>query len=268
MRAMDVLRRNNVKVSGSGPPMVLLHGFGCDQLMWRFLAPELEHAYTTILLDYVGQGGSDKSAFDEKKYSTLQGYADDLVEVCDALNLRDAILVGHSVSSMVALLASFKIQSRLSRLIFVCPSPCYLNKPGYRGGLEKEQADQLMALMDQNYAQWANVISAQAIADPAKPEHQREFAGGLCSLEPRVAKTFARATFYSDHREDLAKCRVPSLLLQCDPDALAPPEVGRYMARRMPRSVLRVLHVPGHSPHLTAPDLTLAAIDEYLRVQV
>lgn len=262
---MDVLRRNNVKLAGSGPPIVFLHGFGCDQLMWRYLAPELEHAHTTILLDFVGQGGSDKSAFDEKKYSSLQGYADDVAEVCDALDLREAILVGHSVSSMVGLLASFKVPRRLSRLIFVCPSPCYLNKPGYHGGFEKEQVDQLMALMDSNYAKWANTLSSQVVADPGKTAHQREFAGGLCSLDPAVAKTFARATFYSDHREDLARCAHPSLLLQCNPDAVAAPEVGRYMARRMPGSRLRELPVPGHSPHLTAPDLTLAAIDDYLR---
>jgi sigma-B regulation protein RsbQ len=263
---MNVLKRNNVRIFGSGEPMVFLHGFGCDQLMWRFLAPIYEKTRRVVLLDFVGHGGSDLSAYNPERYSTLAGYAADAAEVLHALDLRGAVLVGHSVGSMIALLASFQEPERVSRLVFICPSPCYLNDPpDYHGGFERKDLEGLIDLMNRNYMLWANQFASAVVADPKKIEFRREFVGGLCSLDPSVAKNFARATFFADNRADLPKARVPSLILQCDPDSIAPPVVGRYIAEHMPRSTYKLLATPGHSPHMTAPDLTAAAIDEYLR---
>lgn len=263
---MNILKRNNVHVTGAGEPMVFLHGYGCDQLMWRFLAPAFEKSHRVVLLDYVGLGGSDLAAYNAERYSSLAGYAADVAEVCAELNLRDAVLVGHSVSSMVALLVSFAEPERVKRLVFVCPSPCYINHPpDYRGGFERADLEELMRQMDRNYISWANGLAAVVIGDARQAQYRREFVGGLCGIDARVAKNFARATFFSDNRADLPKARVPSLILQCDPDAIAPPEVGRYMALHTPHSTLKLLPVPGHSPHLSAPEPTRAAIEEFLR---
>lgn len=262
----DVMKRNNVKVTGSGErPLLFLHGFGCDQVMWRLVAPSFEKDYKVVRMDYVGQGGSDLSAYSSKRYSSLAGYAEDVAEVCVALNLRRVTIVGHSVSSMIGMLASFAEPERVERLIFISPSPCYFNDPPYQGGFERKELEALVQLMDQNYIGWANALGGAVVGGSDQPQFRREFIGSLCSTDPLIAKNFANVTFFSDNRADLSRIHVPVLIVQCAQDAVAPIEVGRYMAGRIPGSTLTVLDTVGHCPHLTAPSETIAAMQAFLR---
>jgi len=265
----DILKRNNVKVSGRGArPMVFAHGFGCDQNMWRFVAPAFEDDYRVVLFDYVGSGKSDIRAFDPEKYSTLEGYAQDVLDVCRALRLRDVVFVGHSVSSVVGMLASIREPRLFSRLVLVGPSPCYVNDPpGYRGGFERADIAGLLDLMDKNYIGWANFLAPVVAKNPDRPELARELEESFCSTDPRAARRFAETTFLSDNRGDLPKVRVPSLIMQCSEDAVAPPEVGDYLSRHLPSSTLRVLEATGHCPHMSHPEETVRVIKEYLRAE-
>ncbi len=262
----DVLRRNNVRVSGSGTrPMLFAHGFGCDQNMWRFVAPEFERDFRVVLFDYVGSGKSDMKAYDPQKYSTLGGYAQDVLDICEALSLRDVVFVGHSVSGVVGMLASIREPRRFSRLVLVGPSPCYINDPpGYRGGFERADIEGLLDLMDKNYIGWASFLAPVVVKNPGRPELARELEESFCSTDPRVARRFAEATFFSDNRRDLPRVRVPSLIMQCSEDAIAPPEVGEYLSRHLPGSTLRVLEATGHCPHMSHPEETVRVIREYL----
>lgn len=261
----SVLKRNNVKITGDGSEVLLfLHGFGCDQVMWRLVAPAFAQDHKVVTLDYVGQGGSDIGAYSASRYSTLAGYAADVTDVLSALDLRRVTLIGHSVSSMIAMLASFAEPERVERMIFVSPSPCYLNDPPYHGGFEKRDLQALVQMMDQNYIGWANALGAVVVSGIDQPQFRREFIGSLCSTDPAIAKNFAHATFFSDNRADLAHIRVPVLILQCSEDAVAPMDVGRYMAEKIEGSTLAVLDTIGHCPHLTAPAQTIAAMRSFL----
>jgi sigma-B regulation protein RsbQ len=261
----DVLKRNNVKVSGSGSqPMLFAHGFGCDQNMWRFLVPAFEHDYRIVLFDYVGSGKSDLSAYDPPRYSTLDGYASDILDICEALDLREVILVGHSVSSMVGLLAAKRQPGRFAKLIMVGPSPRYINDADYVGGFEREEIEGLLDLMDRNYIGWANFLAPVIMKNADRPELGQELQESFCSTDPKIARRFAEVTFFADNRADLAESPVPSLILQCSEDAIAPIEVGAYLARTMPASTLRVLRATGHCPHLSHPQETIEAIRGYL----
>jgi len=266
----DILRRNNVKVSGRGTrPILFAHGFGCDQNMWRYVAPEFEDDYRVVLFDYVGSGKSDMSAYDPKKYSTLGGYAEDVLDICEALRLRDVVFVGHSVSGVVGMLASIREPESFSRLVLVGPSPCYINDPpDYRGGFERADIEGLLDLMDKNYIGWASFLAPVVVKNPERPEIARELEESFCSTDPRVARRFAEATFLADNRGDLARVRVPSLIMQCSDDAIAPPEVGEYLSRHLPGSTLRVLEATGHCPHMTHPEETVRVIREYLGAEV
>ncbi len=262
----DILKRNNVKVSGRGTrPMLFAHGFGCDQNMWRFVAPAFEDDYRVVLFDYVGSGKSDLRAYDPQRYSTLEGYAQDVLDVCAALRLREVVFVGHSVSSVVGLLASIEEPRLFSRVVMVGPSPCYINDPpGYRGGFERADIEGLLELMERNYIGWANFLAPVVTKNPERPELARELEESFCSTDPRVARRFAEATFLSDNRGDLPRVSVPSLIMQCAEDAIAPAEVGEYLARHLPHSTLRVLEATGHCPHMSHPEETIRAIREYL----
>ncbi|HEV3469450.1 MAG TPA: alpha/beta hydrolase [Pyrinomonadaceae bacterium] len=253
-------------MSGRGArPMLFAHGFGCDQNMWRFVAPAFEDDYRVVLFDYVGSGKSDLSAYDPERYSTLDGYAQDVLDVCRALQLRDVVFVGHSVSSVVGLLAAIREPRRFSRLILVGPSPYYFNDPpGYRGGFERADIEGLLDLMEKNYVGWASFLAPVVAQNPERPELARELEESFCSTDPLVARRFAEATFLSDNRADLPKVRVPSLIMQCSEDAVAPAEVGEYMSRHLPGSTLRVLGATGHCPHMSHPEETVAVIKEYL----
>jgi len=264
--ATDILKRNNVKVFGRGTrPMMFAHGFGCDQNMWRFVTPAFEDDYRVVLFDYVGSGKSDLGAYDPERYATLDGYARDVLDVCEALRLRDVIFVGHSVSGVVGMLASIKAPRLFERLVLVGPSPCYVNDPPeYHGGFERADIVGLLDLMERNYIGWANFLAPAVMKNPERPGLARELEESFCSTDPRIARRFAQATFLSDNRGDLAKVRVPSLIMQCSEDAIAPAEVGDYLSRHLRGSTLRVLEATGHCPHMSHPEETVRVIKEYL----
>jgi sigma-B regulation protein RsbQ len=262
---LDVLRRNNVNVSGRGSqPMLFAHGFGCDQTMWRFVTPAFEDDYRIILFDYVGSGKSDLSAWNPARYSSLEGYAQDVLDVCAALELRDVIFVGHSVSSMVGVLAANQAPERFSRLVMVGPSPRYINDTGYVGGFERADIEGLLDLMDKNYIGWANFLAPVVMKNEERPELTRELHESFCSTDPKMTRRFAETTFFADNRDDLPHVRVPSLILQCSEDAIAPVEVGNYLHRSIPRSTFRMMKATGHCPHISHPAETIEAIKTYL----
>ncbi|HEY0016390.1 MAG TPA: alpha/beta hydrolase [Longimicrobium sp.] len=262
----DVLTRNNVNVFGSGTqPMVFAHGFGCDQNMWRLVTPAFEDDYKIVLFDYVGSGKSDLSAYDATRYGTLDGYAQDVLDVVRALDLRDVVLVAHSVSSMVAVLAVNQEPDRFERLVLIGPSPRYINDAPYVGGFEQADIDGLLDMMDRNFIGWANFLAPAIMKNADRPELGEELTTSFCSTDPVVARRFAEATFLSDNRADLPKVRVPSLILQCSEDMVAPLEVGEYLHRTMPDSTLRVMKATGHCPHMSHPDETIQLMKEYLQ---
>ncbi|WP_371476609.1 alpha/beta fold hydrolase [Kitasatospora sp. NBC_00315] len=259
---MDVMRRNNVKVTGraDGPVVVLAHGFGCDQNMWRLIVPALSRDHRVVLFDYVGSGRSDASAWNEARYSSLQGYARDVLEVCEELDLRDAVFVGHSVSAMVGVLAAASAPQRLSRLVMVAPSPCYIDEDGYRGGFSAEDIDELLESLESNYLGWSAAMAPVIMGNADRPELGEELTASFCATDPAMARVFARTTFLSDSREDLKTVGVPTLVLECAQDVIAPREVGAYVHAAIPASRLVTLDATGHCPQLSAPEATAQAI--------
>ena len=267
MASQHILERNNVHVSGRGTrPMVFAHGFGCDQTMWRLVAPAFEDDYRVILFDFVGCGKSDWSAYDAARYSTLAGYARDVLDVLEALDLRDVVFVGHSVSAVVGLLAAIEAPQRFSRQILIGPSPCYLNDGDYRGGFERKDIEGLLDLMDSNYIGWANFLAPAVMKNPDRPALAGELRESFCSTDPRITRRFAEAVFLSDNRADMARVRVPSLILQCSDDSIAPTSVGEYLREVLKGSHYRQLAATGHCPHMSHPEETIAAMKEYLAV--
>lgn len=264
---MSVLKRNNVNIKGEGTqPMMFAHGFGCDQNMWRFVTPAFEKDYRIILFDYVGAGKSELSAYNSERYNDLNGYAEDVLEICQALDLKDVVFVGHSVSSMIGVLAAIKEPSIFTKLIMVGPSPRYINEaPGYVGGFEKADIDGLIETMDNNYLGWASAITPVIMGADNPEELTDELNNSFCSTDPVIAKQFAKVTFYSDNRADLPRLSVDSLILQCSNDVIAPNEVGEYMHKQIPNSTFKLLQATGHCPHMSAPEETISAIREYLR---
>lgn len=263
---MDIRRRNNVSVTGrvDGPVVLLAHGFGCDQNMWRLVAPTLARDYRVVLFDYVGSGGADTSAWDERRYSTLEGYASDVLEVCDELDLRDVTFVGHSVSAMVGVLAAAKAPRRFSRLVMVAPSPRYIDEDGYRGGFSADDIDELLESLESNYLGWSAAMAPVIMGNPERPELGEELTTSFCATDPAMARVFARTTFLSDSRDDLKKVTVPTLVLECSQDVIAPREVGAYVHAAIPGSRLITLEATGHCPQLSAPQATAAAITEFI----
>jgi len=262
----DILSRNNVKVFGRGTqPMLFAHGFGCDQNMWRYVTPAFEEDYRIVLFDYVGSGRSDVGAYDAARYATLDGYAQDVLDVVHALDLREVILVAHSVSSMIAVLAANQEPDRFDRLVLIGPSPRYINDPPYVGGFERADIEGLLEMMEHNFLGWANFLGPAIMKNPDRPELGEELSTSFCSTDPVIARRFAEATFLSDNRDDLPFVQVPSLILQCSDDMVAPLEVGRYLAEEMPGSTLRVMEATGHCPHMSHPDETIRLMREYLQ---
>lgn len=264
---MSTRQRNNVNVTGSGPATLLFaHGFGCDQNMWRKLAPAYAGRYRTVLFDLVGSGKSDLAAYDRTKYGSLQGYADDAIEIAEEFGQGPVVFVGHSVSAMIGLLAHLKAPDRFAAQVMVGPSPCYINDGDYFGGFERKDIDGLLETLEANYLGWASNMAPAIMGAPDQPELAEELTNSFCRTDPEIAKHFARVTFLSDHRADLHKLQAPALILQCSDDIIAPMAVGEYMNRVMPKSTLAVVQNFGHCPHLSAPGASADAIDTFLAV--
>jgi sigma-B regulation protein RsbQ len=264
---MSARARNNVTEQGQpeAQPMLFAHGFGCDQNMWRFVWPRFEADYRVVLFDHVGAGGSDLSAYDPDRYSSLEGYAEDVLEICRELDLRDVVFVGHSVSAMIGVLAAAREPDRFARLVLVGPSPRYIDDDGYVGGFSREDIEGLLDSMDSNYLGWSSQMAPVIMGNSDRPELGEELTNSFCRADPEIARNFARVTFFSDNRADLAKVDVPSLVLQCSDDAIAPEEVGRYVERELPQGRMVTLDAVGHCPNLSAPEQTADAIEEFLR---
>lgn len=262
---MDVLRRNSVKVTGhGGPPMLFAHGFGCDQNMWRFVAPAFERSHRVVLFDHVGAGQSDASAYDPKKYGTLDGYATDVLEVCRRSDLANVIFVGHSVSAMIGVVAARREPTRFKALVMIGPSPRYINDADYVGGFSRDDIEGLLAALDSNYLGWSSAMAPVIMGNADRPELGQELTNSFCRTDPEIAAHFARVTFLSDNRQDLGAIRTPALILQCSDDVIAPYAVGEYVHRQMPASQLVVMQATGHCPNLSAPDETIVAIKAFL----
>lgn len=263
---MSAITRNNVRVKGNGAKaMVFAHGFGCDQNMWRFVAPAFETDFQVVLFDSVGAGGSDRKAYDPSKYDSLAGYAADLVEIGQELGLKDAIFVGHSVSAMTGLLAAQMAPNLFDSLVLVAPSPCYVNDGDYVGGFEAAQIDELLEFLGQNLMGWSSAMAPTIMGNAERPELSEELTASFCRMDPAIAKDLARVTFKSDHRSDLAKVSVPTLILQCSNDSIAPKQVGEYMHGAIRSSNLVMLDASGHCPNLSAPQEVIKAIHAFVQ---
>ena len=261
----DVIRRNNVRISGHGhPPMLFAHGFGCDQNMWRLVAPAFEGTHRVVLFDHVGAGQSDLSAYDQTKYATLDGYATDILEICRDLELSDVIFVGHSVSAMIGVLAANREPDRFTALVLVGPSPRYVNDGDYVGGFSRQDIEGLLGSLDSNYLGWSSTMAPVIMGNPGRPELGQELTNSFCRTHPDIAAHFARVTFFSDNRQDLAAVRIPTLILQCSDDVIAPTAVGEYVSRHIAGSQLRLMEATGHCPNLSAPDETIAAMRAFI----
>lgn len=244
--------------------MVFAHGYGCDQNMWRFITPAFQHNFKIVLFDYVGAGKSDESAYRKDKYSNLQGYADDILEICHALELEDVILVGHSVSSMVGVLAVIKEPGLFHSLIMVSPSPYYISEGDYIGGFSREDLEGMLQSLESNYLGWSSAAAPVIMGNPDRPELSEELTNSFCKTNPDIAKQFAEVTFLSDNRADLPKVKIMSLILQCSQDVIAPTPVGEYVHQAVEGSEFVMLDASGHCPHISEPEQTIAAIKSFL----
>ena len=264
----DVSARNNVRILGNsaGPVVMFGHGFGCDQGMWRRVLPYFTNDYQVVVFDHVGAGGSDKDAYSPAKYGSLDGYVQDVLEICSALDLRDVSFVGHSVSAMMGVAAAAQAPERFANLILLASSPSYMDRPedGYSGGFSAQDIDELLVSLDTNYLVWAAAMAPMIMGNPESPELHNELEGSFCRLDPAVARDFADVSFRSDVRSRLADVQVPSLILQCSDDLLAPAHIGAYTRDKMPNATLVQLRATGHLPHVSAPEETAEAILAYL----
>jgi sigma-B regulation protein RsbQ len=262
---MEVLRRNNVHVQGrpDGPTLMFAHGFGCDQNMWRLVTPAFQD-HRIVLFDHVGAGGSDLSAWDPDRYASLQGYADDVVEIVRSLELTDVAFVGHSVSSMIGVLAAKTAPDLFAQLVLVGPSPRYIDEEGYVGGFSQADIDGLLESLDSNYLGWSSAMAPVIVGNPERPQLGEELTNSFCRTDPEIARHFARVTFTSDNRADLAGVRIPTLVLQCSQDVIAPEVVGNYVHDQVSGSALVRLAATGHCPNLSAPEETAAAVRAFL----
>jgi sigma-B regulation protein RsbQ len=261
----SIIHQLNALVTGVGTkPMMFAHGFGCDQNMWRFVAPAFEAEFRTILFDYVGAGGSDLQAYDADKYSSLEGYAEDVVALARALDVRGGIFVGHSVSAMIGLIAARMAPQLFETLVLVGPSPRYIDDDDYVGGFTEPQIHELLDYLDDNYMGWSRAMAPAIMGNPERPGLGEELTNSFCRSDPDIAKRFARTTFLSDNRQDLGQVDARVLILQCREDVIAPVNVGEYVHQAIPGSELVILEATGHCPNLSAPDETIAAIKAFV----
>ena len=266
---MSTRHRNNVHVDGAGPAtMMFAHGFGCDQNMWRKVAPLFADRFQTIRFDLVGSGQSDLRAYDRKKYGRLQGYADDVLEIAAEFATGPVVFVGHSVSAMIGMLANIQAPERFAAQIMLGPSPCYLNDGDYVGGFDRKDIEALLDTLESNYLGWSSNMAPAIMGAPGQPELAVELTNSFCRTDPDIAKHFARVTFLSDNRADLPKLHAPTLIVQCSSDIIAPLAVGDYMHRMLPNNELVVIENEGHCPHLSAPGPCVDAMNDFVARQV
>ncbi|MFD2786803.1 alpha/beta fold hydrolase [Hymenobacter rubripertinctus] len=260
-----IRKRHDVHVLGSGSRTLLfVNGFGCDQTIWHYLTPALSGQFRLVLFDHVGAGMSDVTAYEPAKYSSLEGYAQDVVDICRELDLSNVTLVGHSVGAMIGMLAAIAEPALFEQLLFLCPSPCYVNEGSYHGGFERQDIQDMLAFMDQDFVGWADEFAPFVMGNPDQPALAAGLLHSFCRNDPTIAKRFARVTFLSDNRADVGRCHTPCLLVQCARDLIAPLEVGSFLAARLPTARLITLPVSGHCPHVSAPTETLEALEAYM----
>jgi sigma-B regulation protein RsbQ len=265
---MDPFGRNAPQVSGVAErqPIVFAHGFGCDSNMWRHVAPRYADHFKVVTFDHVGHGCSDAEAFDAQRYASLDGYARDVIELCEALDLTDVIFVGHSVSAMIGAVATIARPDLFDKLVMVAPSPRYIDDGDYVGGFGADDISEMLDSLESNYLGWSAAMAPAIVGNHERPELGAELTASFCRTDPTVAKQFARVTFLSDSRDDLRRVTVPTLVLQCRSDVIAPVSVGEYVSEQIAGSSFRLLDATGHCPNLSAPDATVAAIDEFLGI--
>lgn len=258
---MTAIKRHNVRVGGRGAaPMMFAHGFGCDQNMWRFVAPAFENDFQTVLFDFVGAGGSSLDAYDPERHSQLSGYAEDVIDIIEELGLTGVVFVGHSVSAMIGVLAALRRPELFSRLVLVGPSPRYVDDDGYVGGFTAAQIEELLAFLGENPMAWSRAMAPTIMGNPDRPELGRELTDSFCRMDPEIARAFARVTFTADNRDDLRRVSHPTLILQCSDDIIAPLAVGEFLRDQIAGSRLVVLKATGHCPNLSAPEEVVEAI--------
>ncbi len=257
----SAVERHHARVAGTGAKtLVFSHGFGCDKTIWRFVAPAFEDRYRTLVFDHAGNGES-VDAWDPARHASLAGYAQDLLEVLDDAGLEEVVCVGHSIGSIIMMLAAIAQPHRFSKLFFLCPSPRFLNDPpDYRGGFERGDLEGLFQLMESNHFGWAQFLAPLAIGEQNPVALTREFEQSLRALEPRIAQHFARLVFHVDVRDRLQDVRSPSVIVQCQADSIVPVEVGRWMHRHLNGSELLELEASGHCPHVSHANDVIAII--------
>jgi sigma-B regulation protein RsbQ len=263
---MKTTHRNAVTITGevSGQPMMFAHGYGCDQNMWRFVTPAFAGTHRLVLFDHVGNGKSDLSAYDDERYSTLDGYATDVLDIIHEHDLHDVVFVGHSVSAVIGILAAIREPERFAKLVLIGPSPRYIDDADYSGGFSKSDIEEMLESLDANYLGWSSAMAPVIMGNPDRPELGAELTNSFCRTDPEISKKFARVTFLSDNRDDLRKLRTPALILQCADDVIAPAAVGDYVHDHTSGSTLVTMNATGHCPNLSAPEETVAAIRAYL----
>jgi sigma-B regulation protein RsbQ len=260
-----IIKRFNVNVIGAGKPTLLFcNGFNCNQHIWNYLTPALTARHQLVLFDQMGTGDSDLSCYDSAKYASLGGYAQDVVDICQALELREVVIIGHSVGAMIAMLAVIQAPQYFARAVLVAATPCYLNEPGYYGGFERADMLDLLAEMKGNYESWANTFATLLIGQEQPASLGYELAGYFCQANPTIAREFAHMSFLADNRADVPRMPLPTLLLQCSDDVAVPAEVGEYLVTHLPQATLTTLRATGHCPHLSAPMEVLAAMRDFI----
>lgn len=263
---IDIAERNHVNIIGEGDQVIVLaHGFGCDQQMWQYITPTLAKRYKLLLFDYVGSGKSDLSLYSSEKYSSLHGYAQDLLEVLEYYQLNQVIFVGHSISSMIGMIAAIKSPDYFKKVIMIGPSPCYLNDSnGYYGGFDKADIDELLDMMEINFSGWASFMAPMAMKNLEQPHLSEQLEQIFISADPVIARQFAEVTFYADYRYLLSQMQVNTLIMQCAEDSVVPVEVGSYLHEQITNSTLVMMEAKGHYPHISHPSETIDIILEYL----
>lgn len=264
-----VTKRNNVTIAGKGEKTIMLaHGFGCDQSMWRYIVPLLEEDYRLVLFDYVGAGESDFKAYESAKYNTLHGYVQDVLDIIDELQLKNVFFIGHSISAMIGMLASIEQPVCFEKLVMIGPSARYLNdSDGYYGGFEKSDITELLDMMEMNFTGWASYMAPMVMDGSQNPQLTKELEERFVSTAPWIAREFAEVTFFSDHRASLPKANIPTLIIQCSNDSIVPIEAGEYLHTHLQNSTFYLMEAKGHYPHISQPEKTGEIIREFLQAQ-